>query len=182
MITASDPPKMFPLMLNVTGISVMLIGDNVADRVDTLRDYGASDVHVFPLANLPGMSDFDRIKPRLVFIADTDEDTAAALCQLAHAVGAFVHVQDRIPLCDFHMPARIRRGHLQVTISTDGAAAGLSRLLRKHLENTVLGPEWTDRVAELAAARGQWKAAGLSMSEISRRLEAFVATRGWLKS
>src|SRR4051812_40501467 len=119
---------MFPLMLNVTGLPVMFVGDNIADRVETLREYGASDVHVFPLAALPGMSDFDRIMPRLVFIADADDDTASALRDLAHAVGAFVHVQDRIPLCDFHMPARIRRGHLQVTISTDGAAAGLSRV------------------------------------------------------
>ncbi len=169
-------------MLNVTALPVMLVGDNISDRVETLRDYGASDLHVFPVATLPGMSDFDRIKPRLVFIADTDDDTAAALRDLAHAVGAFVHVQDRIPLCDFHMPARIRRGHLQVTISTDGAAAGLSRVLRKHLETKVLGPEWTERVAELAAARRQWKAEGLPMNEIGRRQEAFIAARGWLDS
>ena len=182
MSVASDPPKMFPLMLNVTGLPVMLVGDNIADRIETMREYGATDVHVFPSATLPGMSDFDRIKPRLVFIADLDDDTASGLRDLAHAVGAFVHVQDRIPLCDFHMPARIRRGHLQVTISTDGAAAGLSRVLRKHLESTVLGPEWTDRVAELAAARRQWKAEGLGMSEIAKRLEAFIADRGWLNS
>lgn len=173
---------MFPLMLNVTGVPVMLVGDNIADRVETLQEYGAADLHVFPLATLPGMSDFDRIKPRLVFIADADDDTASALRDLAHAVGAFVHVQDRIPLCDFHMPARIRRGHLQVTISTDGAAAGLSRVLRKHLETTVLGPEWTARVAELAQARRQWKAEGLATHEIARRLEAFIADRRWLDS
>ena len=182
MSATSDPPKMFPLMLNVTGVPVMLVGDNISDRIDTLREYGATDIHVFPLATLPGMSDFDRVKPRLVFIADADDDTAAALREMAHAAGAFVHVQDRIPLCDFHMPARIRRGHLQVTISTDGAAAGLSRVLRKHLEATVLGPEWTDRVAELAAARRQWKAEGQSMSEIAKRLEDFIAAKRWLKS
>jgi precorrin-2 dehydrogenase/sirohydrochlorin ferrochelatase len=173
---------MFPLMLNVTGLPVMLVGDNIADRVDTMREYGATDLHVFSSATLPGMSDFDRIKPRLVFIAALDDDIAGALRQLAHAVGAFVHVEDRIPLCDFHMPARIRRGHLQVTISTDGVAAGLSRVLRKHLETTMLGPEWTERVAELAAARRQWKADGLPMQEIARRLEDFIAARGWLES
>ena len=182
MSTVSDPPKMFPLMLNVTNVAVMLVGDTVTERVATLREYGATDLHVFPAATLPGMTDFDRIKPRLVFIADLDDDTASALRDLAHAVGAFVHVQDRIPLCDFHMPARIRRGHLQVTISTDGAAAGLSRVLRKHLESTVLGPEWTDRVAELAEARREWKAEGLAMGEIAKRLEAFIAARGWLDS
>ncbi len=181
MTAAPHYPKMFPLMLNITDVAVMVVGDNMTERLDMLREYGAANVHTFAHATPPNDADFDRIKPRLVFISDADDALATDLHKRAHAAGAFVHVQDRIPLCDFHLPARIRRGHLQVTISTDGSAAGLSRVLRQHLEETKFGPEWADRVDEVAAARQQWKAEGRSMSEIGKALVTFVVARGWLK-
>jgi precorrin-2 dehydrogenase/sirohydrochlorin ferrochelatase len=195
---ADGRPAMFPLMLDITRVPVMVIGGaGITVRVAMLDEYGASDVHVFAAAPEPDLvaaahkrltnrwpttEDFARIKPHLVFVADVDDATAAGFRDAARAAGAFVHVQDRIALCDFHLPARLRRGHLQVTVSTDGAAAGLSRLIREHLEAHVFGPEWAERVTELAAARQQWKAEGLSMSELARTLAAFVAARGWLKN
>jgi precorrin-2 dehydrogenase/sirohydrochlorin ferrochelatase len=178
--TPDDRPAMFPLMLDITRVPIMVVGA-AASRLDMLREYGATDLHVFETAP-PTPDDFARLKPHLVFIADLEDSDAAKLRDAAHAVGAFVHVQDRITLCDFHLPARLRRGHLQIAVSTDGKAAGLSRLIREHLEAHLFGPEWGDRVDELAAARRKWKTEGMTMKELARTMAAFVAARGWLKN
>jgi precorrin-2 dehydrogenase/sirohydrochlorin ferrochelatase len=191
-------PAMFPLMLDVSAAPAMLIGSaSLVGRLQALRDHGAAAVHVFApdasadLAVLagealvrrwPGAGDFARIKPVLAFISDMDDASAAAFRALAKDAGALVHVQDRIPLCDFHLPAKVRRGHLQVTVSTDGQAAGLSRLIRQYLEAEVFGPEWAARVEELAAARAAWKAEGVTTAELAAKVDSFVASRGWLSA
>lgn len=191
-------PAMFPLMLDVSAAPAMLIGGaSIKGRLQALRDHGATAAHVFApeasadLAALagedlalrwPDAADFARIKPALAFISDVDDRKAAAFRALAKAAGALVHVQDRIPLCDFHLPAKVRRGHLQVTVSTDGQAAGLSRLIRQYLEAEVFGPEWAARVEELAAARAAWKAEGVTTAELAAKVDSFVAARGWLSA
>ncbi len=187
---------MFPLMLDVSAAPVMLIGGaSLPGRLQALRDHGATNLHIFgpeaspELADTAGVSlqrrwpeaaDFTAVAPILAFISDMDDTQAAAFRALAKEAGALVHVHDRIPLCDFHLPAKVRRGRLQVTVSTDGQAAGLSRIIRQYLEAEVFGPEWGPRVEELAAARMAWKAQGIGMAELAAKIEAFVAERGWL--
>jgi precorrin-2 dehydrogenase/sirohydrochlorin ferrochelatase len=189
-------PLMFPLMLNITAVPIMVIGGGVAYRVTALEEYGATVLHVFsaaPTSELmavagerlvsrwPTEEDFAALQPRLVFVSDVTDDLAAGWYAMAKAVGALVHVQDRIPLCDFHLPARVRRGHLQVTVSTDGTAAGLSRHIREYLETHVFGPEWAARVDEVAAARRKWKQDGLSFGALGKAVADLVAARGWFK-
>ena len=188
---------MFPLMLDITTIPIMVIGGvGVLARVIALDEHAAANVHVFAEAPAPELvtvagariqkrwpepADFARIHPKLVFIADVDDAQAASLHGEARASGALVHVQDRIPFCDFHLPARVRRGHLQVTVSTDGTAAGLSRHIREYLETYIFGPEWVARVDEVAAARRKWKQEGLSFAALGKAVADLVAARGWLK-
>ncbi|MGZ6212895.1 MAG: precorrin-2 dehydrogenase/sirohydrochlorin ferrochelatase family protein [Candidatus Binataceae bacterium] len=185
---------MFPVMLDITGLATMLIGGaSLAGRLAGLDDHGAKAVHVFAenpspelaeragarlTPRLPEEADFSLIRPRIVFIADLDEPTATVFHERARSAGALIHVQDRRHLCDFHLPAILRRGKLQITVSTDGVAAGLSRLFRDHLKDSI-GPEWAARVEEIAAARTLWKAQGLSMAELARAVEGLVAERGW---
>lgn len=184
---------MFPLMLDVSALAVLVVGGpGVAGRVSVLAQYGCADLHVFCptpddsmsgkiVSRWPEASDFDAIRPRLVFVADVDEERAVMLHSQARIAGALVHVQDRIALCDFHLPAIVRRGHLQVTVSTDGTAAGLSRHIREYLEREVFGPEWAARVDEVAAARKRWKQEGLSMSALAQAIGDLIAARGWFK-
>jgi len=192
-----DGKAMFPLMLDVTDIPIMVVGGaSATSRVSVLREHGATDIHVFAeapapelaaaagerlQARWPNQSDFAHLRPKLVFVADVDDAFAATLHGYARAAGALVHVQDRIPFCDFHLPARVRRGHLQVTVSTDGTAAGLSRHIREYLETYVFGPEWAARVDEVAAARQKWKQEGLSFAALGKAVADLVTARGWLK-
>jgi precorrin-2 dehydrogenase/sirohydrochlorin ferrochelatase len=189
---------MFPLMLDVTDVPIFLIGNSTGlqPRVDALISYGATRLYVFlapgdaglrapPTARVrhiwPDAAEFAAVWPKLVFISDADDADAARWRSMAHTVGAFVHVQDRIPLCDFHMPAILRHGHLQVTVSTDGVAPGLARILRNHLSDHVFGPEWSARVNEVRAARDRWRGEGLSTAKLGAAIADFMRTRGWLR-
>jgi precorrin-2 dehydrogenase/sirohydrochlorin ferrochelatase len=60
-------------------------------------------------------------------------------------------VRDR-PLCDFYSPAVVRRGPLQIAISTAGHSGALAQRLRKQLESQ-FGPEWESWLRWLGEAR-----------------------------
>ena len=190
--------RMYPLMLDLSAATVFVVGAGhaLAGRLAALTDHATARIHVFAAdpsdearslagdrlsARWPDAADFATHRPTLVFIADVADVDAARWADLAHAHGALVHVQDRIPLCDFHLPAILRHGHLQVTVSTDGKAAGLSRILRDYLGAKVFGPEWAERVDEIAAARLAWKKQGLGMAKLGEAITDMVKSRGWLK-
>jgi precorrin-2 dehydrogenase / sirohydrochlorin ferrochelatase len=60
-------------------------------------------------------------------------------------------VRDR-PLCDFYNPAVVRRGPLQIAISTAGHSGALAQRLRKQME-AQFGPEWESWLRWLGEAR-----------------------------
>lgn len=60
-------------------------------------------------------------------------------------------VRDR-PLCDFYYPAVVRRGPLQIAISTAGHSGALAQWLRKQMESQ-FGPEWESWLRWLGEAR-----------------------------
>src|ERR1700722_21012152 len=77
---------------------------------------------------------------QLLFVAGLPEGEARLLAGRARALGLLVNVEDILPLCDFHVPAIVRRGELLLTASTGGGAPGLARALREHLADE-FGPE-----------------------------------------
>ena len=48
----------------------------------------------------------------------------------ANQKNVILNVVDRLEFCDFALPAKIRRGDLLVTFSTNGKSPALSRYLR----------------------------------------------------
>lgn len=115
----------------------------------------------------------------VLFIAGLDQASSAALAAEARAKGVLVNVEDVPELCDFHVPATVRRGDLTLTVSTGGKAPGLSRLLREWLERA-FGFEWSAHMRDVAAAREGWRRDGLAPDEVSRRTRELVAREGWL--
>jgi len=110
----------------------------------------------------------------LLFIAGLDEQQSAVLAQAARSAGVLVNVEDMPGLCDFYVPAQVRRGDLVLAISTSGRSPGLARILREHLE-TLFGPEWDGILENVASARQQWRLEGLGPDEVSRRTRAMLA-------
>jgi precorrin-2 dehydrogenase/sirohydrochlorin ferrochelatase len=150
-------------------------GEAIARRADLLSEAGVAPV-VF---EQPAPTDAEIGTLRVLFVAGLDEGAARSLAARARRLGVLVNVEDMPELCDFHVPAQVRRGDLVLTVSTGGRSPGLSRLVREDLERR-FGPEWDQHLDEIAALRGEWRASGLSPNEISQRTRDVVAERGWL--
>lgn len=164
---------MLPIALDPTVLRIGLAGagEGRATRLATLMAGGVEPMPVEADAALTGL--------HLLFVAGLNKSLSAALAARARAQGILINVEDLPELCDFHMPAVVRRGDLALTVSTSGKAPGLSRLIREWLERAV-GSEWSERLDNLANARSRWRAEGLSSSEVSRRIRDLVVREGWL--
>jgi len=62
------------------------------------------------------------------------------------------NVVDVPDLCDFFYPAVVRRGDLQIAVSTAGQSPSLAQKIRQQLEKQ-FGPGYTSWIAELGATR-----------------------------
>lgn len=180
-MTAPGVP-LLPLMMDVSDIPIFVVGNgpSAESRLALLAEHRACRVHVFTGSPWPTAADFTALRPRLVFVADAPPEIGRAVTAWAAETGAMAHVQDDIPLCRFHLPARLRRGQLLITVSTDGAAAGFARILRDALAARLFGPEWAGRMEEISAARRTWKENGLSGSSLFAAIKKMVTERGWL--
>lgn len=79
----------------------------------------------------------------------------------AQARGVLCNVVDVPDLCDFFYPAVVRRGDLQIAISTSGQSPSLAQKIRHQLEKQ-FGPGYATWVAELGETRKQVLASDLS--------------------
>ena len=167
---------MLPLVLNPENIKAGLAGRGPErERRAALLAEAGVDARLLPEI----VSDEVLGSLQLLFVAGMDEGEARDLAARARALGVLVNVEDRLPLCDFHVPAIVRRGDLLLTASTGGQVPGLARALRESLAEQ-FGPEWTVRLKELGLARAKWRADGLSPHEVSQHVRALISRMGWL--
>lgn len=82
----------------------------------------------------------------------------------AHARGILVNVVDLPGQCDFFYPAVVRRGDLQIAISTSGQSPSLAQRLRQQLERQ-LGEGYASWVAELGETRRRVLGSDLSAQQ-----------------
>ncbi|MBV9452893.1 MAG: bifunctional precorrin-2 dehydrogenase/sirohydrochlorin ferrochelatase [Rubrobacter sp.] len=88
----------------------------------------------------------------LVFAATEHREVNAAVAQEARERGIPVNVADKLAEGDFALPSTLRRGRLQVAVSTGGASPTLARRIRQELENA-FGFEWASLVEALSSTR-----------------------------
>jgi precorrin-2 dehydrogenase/sirohydrochlorin ferrochelatase len=82
----------------------------------------------------------------------------------ARRLGVLCNVVDVPHLCDFYYPAVVRRGSLQIAISTSGESPALAQRLRKELE-VQFGPEYEQWVEAIGDLRSEINAGNLSPEE-----------------
>ena len=88
----------------------------------------------------------------LAFAATDRREVNAAVVREAQQRGILVNVADEPSEGDFALPSTLRRGQLQVAVSTGGASPTLARRVRRRLED-LFGYEWAGLVAALQKAR-----------------------------
>jgi uroporphyrin-III C-methyltransferase/precorrin-2 dehydrogenase/sirohydrochlorin ferrochelatase len=154
-MNASPPPvqptPLFPLFADLRGRAVLVVGGGAVARrkIEALLEAGA-DVSVVALQLVPELDEWvrtGRLRRRamtfdpaqlegvwLVIAASDDAMVNRAVAEAAAARGIFANVVDDVALSSVHVPARVRRGRLQIAISSGGAAPVLARRLRERLD------------------------------------------------
>ncbi len=158
---ASRPP-LFPLFVDLRGRSVLAVGGGAVARrkVRALLEAGARVTVGAPAldAELNRMAEGGHIEHRegefepgwldgmwLVIAATDDVSINRAVAEAAHARRVFVNAVDDAETSSFHVPARVRRGPVQIAISGGGAAPMLATYLRERFDS-----ELDDSLAGLA--------------------------------
>ena len=169
---------MLPIVLNPMTIRVGVAGrgEGLTRRLELVSQAGIDRISVFGDRH-PSQEELTKLS--VLFVAGLDTSQSRELASLARSAGTLVNVEDQPDLCDFHVPASVRRGDLLFTVSTGGQSPGLSRLLRGELERQ-FGPEWSERMDEIARSRSAWRAAGIDPGGVSERTSALVKSKGWL--
>ena len=185
---------MFPINLDLTRLSVALVGNGQA-TLNRLRQFdgdGAKYVTVYSEDPIPELAEQagDRLQRYLpnsadvnaasiMFIIDLDLKKAAELASIAKAVGTIANVEDVKQYCDFSSPARSQRGDLMITVSTNGKSPRLAGRIRRAIEHW-LDPKWSERLSILSAEREKWKAEGADMKQLLEKTDDFIDRRRWL--
>jgi precorrin-2 dehydrogenase / sirohydrochlorin ferrochelatase len=116
---------------------------------EALRMWAANGV----LSHLPRSFHDADVEGCALVIAATDRgDVNAHVAATARRRGIWVNVVDTPDACDFIAPAVVRRGALQIAISTGGKSPMLAKRLREGLE-TLIGPEYGELADVLGAMR-----------------------------
>ena len=129
-----------------TGASITLISPEITPQLDLLAKENRIEVH--RRAYAPG----DCHGAALVFSATDDAGVSAAVFEEATKAGALVNTADQPALCDFIMPAVVRRGDIAIAISTGGTSPGLAAQLRREIAK-IIGPEYAKLGELLSQAR-----------------------------
>jgi precorrin-2 dehydrogenase len=183
-----------PLALDLAVLPVALAGSGPAliKRLTLLDSETVPGLIIYAPNPEPGLAEAagERLVPRLparteiaacrvLFVAGLTFAQSAELAAIAREHRVLVNVEDTLSLCDFHVPAILRRGDLAISISTGGGSPTLSRRLRTYLSD-LFPPEWAGRIKRIATQREKMRRDGANMGEIAAETNALIDNEGWL--
>jgi precorrin-2 dehydrogenase/sirohydrochlorin ferrochelatase len=118
--------------------------------------------------------DSDLAECLLVVAATSSSKLHQRISRLARRRGILCNVVDVPELCDFYYPAVVRRGALQIAVSTSGESPALAQRLRKKLEKE-FGPEYEAWLRELGKSRRKASAIFRDLSDRKTELHAMAS-------
>lgn len=157
-----------------TGAHIRVIAVDASETVHEWANAGkiTLEVRAFAAEDLDGIF--------LAVVATAASSLNDSIYREAQKRGVLCNVVDVPELCDFYYPAVVRRGDLQIAISTSGQSPSLAQKLRQQLERQ-FGPGYARWVAELGETRKLVLASDLD-SERKRDLLLSLASREALKA
>ncbi len=131
-----------------TGATVIVVSPNATATIQQYAREGVVDwkKKIFEPSDLDGAL--------LVISATASREVDELVYRESERRGALCNAVDDPPRCHFYYPSIIRRGDLQIAISTNGKSPALAQRLRRELEETFDSSyegwlEWLGKVREL---------------------------------
>jgi len=161
--------SLFPIFLKLEGKRCLVIGAGQVgeSKIGGLLETGAR-IHVVALNATPTVHEWAAerrieldVRPFhpddldgafLAVVATSSRSLNERIYDEAQKCGVLCNVVDVPDLCDFFYPAIVRRGDLQIAVSTAGQSPSLAQNIRRQLERQY-GPGYADWVAELGQTR-----------------------------
>ena len=183
---------LFPMFLKLEGRSCLVVGAGAigGPKIESLLTAGAS-VRVIAPRVTAAVAEWSRtgalvweareFHPAdldgvfLVIAATHSREANGTIFREAQQRKILCNVVDDPEYCDFYYPAVVRRGDLQLAISTNGHSPALAQRIRRELE-IQFGPEYGEWLAELGKIRQQLFASEMNPDE-RRRLLHELASR-----
>jgi precorrin-2 dehydrogenase/sirohydrochlorin ferrochelatase len=176
--------NLFPMFMKFEGRQCLVVGAGKVGepKVAGLLDTGAR-VRVVALDASPRVREWagagrielelrafspDHLEGAFLAVVATSSRTLnERIYREAQRRGVLCNVVDVPDLCDFFYPAVVRRGDLQIAVSTAGQSPSLAQKIRQQLEKQ-FGPGYAEWVAELGETRRLIRASDLDKA---RKLE-----------
>jgi precorrin-2 dehydrogenase / sirohydrochlorin ferrochelatase len=161
--------SLFPMFLKLTARPVVVVGAGAIaeSKIESLLEAEAQVTVVAPEA-LPRVQKWaeggdivwlereyreaDLTGAFLAVAATATPEVNRAVFAEAQERGVLVNAVDDPPFCDFYFPSVVRRGELQIAISTAGESPALAQRLRKEI-NAALPPDTGEWLMELGRLR-----------------------------
>jgi len=183
--------SLFPMFLKLEGRRCLVVGAGgiAQEKIHGLIEAGAKVQVVAPQATdlvrewaeskvidwQAQEFDVNDLKGKfLVIVATSSRELNESVFQQAQVRRILCNVVDDPPHCDFYYPSVVRRGDLQIAISTAGHSPALAQRLYGELE-TQFGPEYGEWLGELGAARKSLFASGIDPAERKRALHQLAS-------
>jgi len=167
---AIGEPKIESLL--TSGASVRVIAPRVTAAVAEWARAGTIvwDAREFNSADLDGVF--------LVIAATSSRGVNGTIFREAQQRNILCNVVDDPEYCDFYYPAVVRRGDLQVAISTNGHSPALAQRIRRELE-IQFGTEYGEWLTKLGRIRQQLFASEMNPDERRRVLHELASREGF---
>ena len=193
--------SLFPMFLKIEGRECLVVGAGTVGepKIRSLLVAGAKVRVIAPEAR-PAVTEWARLgvvawEAREFEVRDLDgvflvvaatslPEVNEAVFHEAHQRGILCNAVDDPERCDFYYAALIRRGQLQVAISTGGQSPALAQRLRRDIEARI-SPEYAGWLERLGKIRRRMLAGRLPPERRRRLLHrlasqrAFEARRNW---
>ncbi len=184
-------PAFFPMLVNLRARRCVVVGAGkvAAEKVSGLLLHGAQVTVISPRAVEPirvsalsgalvwrrrAFSPKDVNGAFLAVAATNSPATNASVFRACKARGILCNAVDEPEHCDFFYPAVVRRGALQIAISTGGRSPALAARLRRELERQ-FGAEWSAWVEHIGELRRKLLASKIPAEGRGKRLRRMIA-------